>query len=444
MNVKVLGSLAFLSITCYLFFPYYRPHFDIFTNNSELRGAPPVQSTKCDPDIAPFYIYELPDRFSEVLHHNCSSINPWKNMCPYFENNGMGQPFNKTNWYNTYQFSADMLFHGRAVNHPCRTYDPSVAAIFYIPFHTSLYVHVFSNEKNMTKRAALWFDLLDHMSSLPTFQRHGGHDHFLVSGVMVWNFIVPPYKEGEPARLNDFLKFPELSNVSALIIERNTYSKNQIGIPYPSYFHPQSDAEIRSWQDEVSLSERTHLFAFVGGARHKDHGAANYRSAVISQCNSTESCLLITCNFWGAVWDAVDDILGALKRAHFCLQPPGDTWTRRAVFDAILTGCIPVFFTDLTAYQQYEWYIPERREDWSVLIGPDELYQIEEVLSKIPEEEVERMRKIVIGMIPQVTYGHPNATWTEVGFRDAVDTALVKLTKYTQQIKDGSHAFPAH
>ena len=50
------------------------------------------------------------------------------------------------------------------------------------------------------------------------------------------------------------------------------------------------------------------------------------------------------------------------------------------------------------------------------------------------------MREVVIGMIPQVTYGHPNATWAEVGFRDAVDTALVELTKRAQHIKDSTDA----
>ncbi|KAF3329710.1 xyloglucan galactosyltransferase KATAMARI1 [Carex littledalei] len=438
MSVKVLTFLAFFSIACYLFFPSYSPNFDIFANS--VIGVPPVQSKQCDPDIAPFYIYDLPPRFSEPLIRNCSGFNPWKNMCPYFENQGMGQPLNKSSWYNTYQLTADMIFHGRAINHPCRTKDSSSALVFYIPFHTSLFVHAFGSDNNIARREAIWFDLLDHISSLPTFQRHGGHDHFLVSGHMAWNFIRPPKKDGEPSRLNDFLKFPQLSNVSALIIERNTLSNNQFGIPYPSYFHPQSDAEIRSWQDEVRRSDRTHLFAFVGGARHKGHGAESYRTAVISQCNRTESCLLLQCNFWGAVWDEVDEILGTLKRSHFCLQPPGDSSTRRSIFDSILTGCVPVFFTDLSAYLQYEWYIPERREDWSVLIGPDQLYQIEEVLSQIPEKEVERMREVVIGMIPRVTYGHPNATWAEVGFRDAVDTALVELTKRARHIKDGTDA----
>ena len=59
-------------------------------------------------------------------------------------------------------------------------------------------------------------------------------------------------------------------------------------------------------------------------------------------------------------------------------------------------------------------------------------------MSQIPEKEIERMRGVVIGMIPQVTYGHPNATWAEVGFHDAVDTALVGLTKLARHIKDGT------
>ncbi|KAJ3699861.1 hypothetical protein LUZ61_003566 [Rhynchospora tenuis] len=435
MNAKVLTFLAFFSIASYLFLPYYGSDLEA-TPNSETHKTQ-SQSNQCDPDIAPFYIYDLPDRFNMTLvARNCSILNPWFNMCPYFDNQGMGQPLGKPSWYNTYQFNADMLFHARTVNHPCRTYDLSSARLFYIPVYASLFVHWFEKEKNLTQREAVWVDFLDHISSLPTFQRHGGHNHFLVSGLMVWGFIrSPDQKEGE-SRFNDFLTFPQLANVSKLIIEHetNANAKNFFGIPYPSYFHPQLEVEITMWQEEVHHSERTHLFSFVGGTRPKEHGANKYRSAVISQCNRTESCLLVQCKYWGSVWDAVDEILGAMKRARFCLQPPGDTFTRRSIFDSILAGCVPVFFTDKTAYLQYEWYIPERREDWSVLIGPDQLDRIEEVLLQIPEKEVKRMREVIVGMIPQVTYMHPNASWPEIGFRDVVDTALVELTKRVRQI----------
>ncbi|KAJ1699361.1 hypothetical protein LUZ63_007873 [Rhynchospora breviuscula] len=430
MNIKVLTFLFFFSVVSYLLYPYTNSNLDAITD-LETEKEPPTKSKQCDPDIAPFYIYDLPDRFNLGLLNNCSYIDRWKDMCSYFANQGMGQPFTKPNWYNTYQFTADMLFYARAVNHPCRTYNSSSALMFYIPFYASLYTHVFSHEINLTRRDALGVDLLEHISKQPNFRRHGGHDHFLPVGLMAWDFLRnPEEKDGKNSHGNKFLTLPQLSNVSIPIIERDIYiGKNQFGIPYPSYFHPKSKAEIRIWQNEVRRSKRTHLFSFVGGGRQKGHGSEKFRTAVINQCNNTENCILVFCKYWIVTWDAADEILGAMKRAHFCLQPPGDTWTRRSIFDSILAGCVPVFFSENTAYKQYTWYIPERREDWSVLIGPDQLDRIEEVLSQIQQEEVERMREAVIGMIPHVTYMHPNASWTEIGPRDVVDTALVELTK---------------
>lgn len=432
-NVKVLASLSFFSVVSYMFFPY----FDAITDSDTQNETPLIQSEQCDPDIAPFYVYNLPIRFNEGLLKYCSTMDSYKNMCHYFGNQGMGQPFNQSGWYNTYQFTADMLFYARAVNHPCRTLNPSSALMFYIPFYASLYTHAFSYETNLTRRDELGVELLDYISRKSTFQRHGGHDHFLASGLMAWDFLrSPDQKDGKGSRSNNFLNQPKLSNISILIIERNTYNgKNQFGIPYPSYFHPKSKDEIKSWQDEMRRSERTHLFSFVGGGRQKEHGSAKYRSAAINQCNSTENCILLFCKYWIVTWDVADEILGAMKRARFCLQPPGDTMTRRSIFDSILAGCVPVFFSELTAYEQYTWYIPEKREDWSVLIEPDQLDRIEEVLSQIPEKEAERMTEAVIRMIPQVTYMHPYANWGETGSRDVVDTALVQLTKRVRQFK---------
>jgi hypothetical protein len=50
--------------------------------------------------------------------------------------------------------------------------------------------------------------------------------------------------------------------------------------------------------------------------------------------------------------------LHALPRSSiFCLQPPGDMPTRKSLFDAILSGCIPVLFHPLTARYMYEWHL---------------------------------------------------------------------------------------
>lgn len=60
----------------------------------------------------------------------------------------------------------------------------------------------------------------------------------------------------------------------------------------------------------------------------------------------------------------------------------------------------------------------------------EESKRIEEEISKIPSEEVKRMREVVINMIPRLTYAHPNAS--DVGFKDAVDVALVHLSSLVQ------------
>lgn len=128
-----------------------------------------------------------------------------------------------------------------------------------------------------------------------------------------------------------------------------------------------------------------------------------------------------------------DRVLTVMRRAEFCLQPPGDSFTRRSVFDAVLAGCIPVFFSEHTAYTQYLWYTPARPEEWSVFLEPGRWDRIEQELDRIPKASVARMRERVVEMIPRVTYAHPNASWKELGFRDAVDVALVELTKIVRR-----------
>ena len=110
MKVKVLYFLFFSSVISFFCFPFYKSYIDTVTY-SETINTSPNQFKKCDPDIAPFYIYDLPDRYNMSLSSNCTSINQWFSLCPYYENHGMGQQFNKSSWYNTYQFNADLLFY---------------------------------------------------------------------------------------------------------------------------------------------------------------------------------------------------------------------------------------------------------------------------------------------------------------------------------------------
>jgi len=222
--------------------------------------------------------------------------------------------------------------------------------------------------------------------------------------------------------------------MTILTVERHPWQgHNQFGIPYPSYFHPRTAADMAHWQDSIRQANRTHLFSFVGGPRVGVEKAA-VRDSILRQCAQSSRCIRVQCEPGSVNCHEPDRVLEVMRRSTFCMQPPGDSFTRRSVFDAVLSGCVPVFFSEHTAYTQYGWYFPARREEWSVFLEPDRSDRIEEELDRIEEEKVVRMREKVVEMIPWVTYAHPNASHEELGFHDAVDIALEELTRRVRSL----------
>jgi hypothetical protein len=43
------------------------------------------------------------------------------------------------------------------------------------------------------------------------------------------------------------------------------------------------------------------------------------------------------------------------RRAQYCPAPPGDSITRKSIFDALVAGCVPVIFAR-ASMSQYLWY----------------------------------------------------------------------------------------
>lgn len=73
--------------------------------------------------------------------------------------------------------------------------------------------------------------------------------------------------------------------------------------------------------------------------------------------------------------------LHALPRSSiFCLQPPGDMPTRKSLFDAILSGCIPVLFHPLTARYMYEWHLGQVMWE-SISISFDTVHDQKELIN---------------------------------------------------------------
>lgn len=118
-----------------------------------------------------------------------------------------------------------------------------------------------------------------------------------------------------------------------------------------------------------------------------------------------------------------------MLQASFCLQPPGDTPTRRSTFDGILAGCIPVFFEDLTAKSQYGWHLPrEEFGEFSVFIPKEDVVfggqRILDVLMGIPRAEVRRMREKVMELMPKILYRKHGSSLGLRTRKDAFDIAV--------------------
>lgn len=267
-----------------------------------------------------------------------------------------------------------------------------------------------------------------------------GKDHFLVTGRISRDFR--RNSDNNSGWGTNLMLLPESQNLSFLTIERSPTSHNEFAIPYPTYFHPTSASEIFHWQEKIKLTNRTILFSFAGAQRPSRSQNGLVRTQVIQQCKtSSKTCRFLDCDVKANGCDDPISLMNLFESSVFCLQPPGDSLTRRSVFDSILAGCIPVFFNQGSAYKQYVWHIPNNNTEYSVYIPVKELRtgrknKIEEILRGIPNERVIGMRENVIRLIPKIVYTKPNRNKpADEILEDAFDIAVKGVVKRIEGIR---------
>ncbi|XWS61057.1 hypothetical protein CRYUN_Cryun07bG0093000 [Craigia yunnanensis] len=378
------------------------------------------------------YVYDLPPIFNKKLVLDCDNLNPWTSLCGAVKNKGLGQKATElasilpkglvSAWYWTDQFMLEVIFHNRVLKHKCRTLEPDSASAFYIPFYGGLAVGKY-----------LWFNhsakardddcerLLSFVQDQPYWKRSNGRDHFTTLGRITWDFRRPADNDWG----SSFFNMPTMQNISRLLIEKSPWDYRDIGVPYPTGFHPRSDSDILQWQNYVRKQSRKTLFCFAGGTRQKIKN--DFRGILLNHChNESGSCRVIDCA--GSRCTSSKGNVAVLKAfldSDFCLQPRGDSYTRRSVFDCMVAGSIPVFFWKQTAYDQYEWFLSSEPESYSVFIDHEEVKKgtsIKRVLEKYGREEVRRMREKVIEYIPKLVYAKPQKGLEST--KDAFDIAL--------------------
>ncbi|KAH6811424.1 Exostosin family protein [Perilla frutescens var. frutescens] len=387
------------------------------------------------------YVHDLPPRFNEDMLKECRSLSLWTNMCKFTTNAGLGPPlenvegvFSNTGWYATNQFAVDVIFSNRMKQYECLTNDSSLAAAIFVPFYAGFDIARYLWGHNISTRDAASLDLVNWLTKRPEWSIMGGKDHFLVAGRITWDFRRLSDQESDWG--NKLLFLPAAKNMSMLVVESSPWNANDFGIPYPTYFHPAKDADVIMWQDRMRKLERKHLFCFAGAPRPGN--IKSIRGPIIDQCKNSKVGKLLECDFGESKCHSPSSIMQMFQSSLFCLQPQGDSYTRRSAFDSMLAGCIPVFFHPASAYTQYTWHLPKNFSLYSVFIPEDDIRKnasIEQRLSEIPAERVKEMREAVINLIPQLIYADPRSKLET--FRDAFDVAVSKVVdKVTKLRKD--------
>ncbi|CAM6104856.1 unnamed protein product [Calypogeia fissa] len=375
------------------------------------------------------YIHHLPRRFHEGILAQCGNLSLWFDMCREVVNSGFGQTmedsdgvFSKTGWYATNQFSLEIIFHHKVTHYKCRTMDSSKANAIFVPFYSGVEVmpHLWDGA-SISHRDEVPNEFAKWLTSQPEWSRMYGHDHFMIGGRVTWDFRRQTNEEWDWG--NRLLLLEPLKNMTTLTIEASPWHNWDVGVPYPTYLHPSTDQEVFDWQDHVATVKRKSLFCFAGAPRPKQD--TSIRAQIMTQCRESEYCNLLECTKDAGKCHEPANVMRLFKESHFCLQPAGDSYTRRSLFDSILSGCIPVVFHEYSAYTQYGWFFPEQNSSYSVFIDEEfiraENVSIEEVLRSFSAQEIEAMRKVVISLIPRILYSSPIS---EMTLKDAFDLSI--------------------
>ncbi|XP_050227945.1 xyloglucan-specific galacturonosyltransferase 1 [Mercurialis annua] len=377
------------------------------------------------------YVYDLPSKFNKDLTGQCGDMMPWTNFCRYFDNEAFGQPIEKLGkgWFLTHQYSLEPIFHSRILKHRCRVYNENEAKLFYVPYYGGLDIlrwH-FKNVSDDVKDT-LSLDLVKWLESRKPWRQNSGKDHVFVLGKISWDFR----RRTDSSWGTRFLELEKMQNAIKLLIERQPWDVNDIGIPHPTQFHPHSDDDIVSWQLKIIRPIRKNLVSFAGAARPDQ--PESIRSILINQCNS-DKCKFLNCK--SGACDKPETIIELFADSEFCLQPPGDSPTRKSVFDSLVSGCIPVLFDPFTAYYQYPWHLPEDHSKYSVFIDQEEVRQmkvnvVERLMNFTVREKEDMRRYIVYELLPGLVYGDSNSELDK--FQDAFSITVNNLLERANRL----------
>ena len=383
------------------------------------------------------FIYELPGKFNKDLVQciarkktaHCQETSDYGYGRQLYSDHGM-------TIRDTWQFALELIM----LHSPHRTKNAAEASMFYVPYYGALASFCFPRLAN--HQYAINFT--EYASELTTFLREQSQfqdrrPHLMTLGKIEREMLTVGYPTiphshrhhmifiGIEQEINaEFRKF-WIPDILPLIIA-----------PYPSYGHLLRMPGTTQAYLKTLYHEPRNVFIFMAAStRHSspfrihllDEFAKSATHASYSEYMATQYDRSTTDSIWLKTQECSDqhenETMTWMKHSVFCLQPSGDSPTRKSFYDAILAGCIPVIFRG----KSHVIYPFERKLDYasftvSINESEAERQHVGEILAAfktIHQEKVKKMQHNILKVLPLLQYSYPPDVTSEI---DALDMIL--------------------
>lgn len=271
------------------------------------------------------YVYEMPAKFTYDLL--------WLFRNTYKETSNRtsnGSPVHRLIEQHSidYWLWADLIApeSERLLKNVVRVHRQEEADLFYIPFFTT--ISFFLLEPEQWK--PLYRETLKWVTDQPAWKRSGGRDHILPVH-HPWSF-----KTVRKSMKNAIWLLPDMDSTG------NWYKPGQVSLekdlilPYV----PNVDLCDAKCSSESESKRKTLLF-FRG--RLKRNAGGKIRAKLMAELSGDDGVVIQEGTAGEGGKEAAQR---GMRKSIFCLSPAGDTPSSARLFDAIVSGCIPVIVSD--------------------------------------------------------------------------------------------------
>ncbi|KAK0593138.1 hypothetical protein LWI29_031671 [Acer saccharum] len=200
------------------------------------------------------------------------------------------------------------------------------ADLFYIPFFTT--ISFFLLEKQQCK--ALYREALKWVTDQPAWKRSEGRDHILPVH-HPWSF-----KSVRRYMKNAIWLLPDMDSTG------NWYKPGQVSLEKDLILPYVHNVDLCDAKCISETEPKRNILLYFRG-RLKRNAGGKIRAKLVAELSSTEGVVIEEGTAGESGKAAAQD---GMRRSIFCLNPAGDTPSSARLFDAIVSGCIPVIVSD--------------------------------------------------------------------------------------------------